>query len=340
MIGGFVQQLLRGETLDREQARALMELLMDGQVPPVTTAAVLAALRVRGETVDEITGFAEGMRSRSTTVPLERTDAIDTCGTGGDGSGTFNISTATAFVAAGAGAAVAKHGNRAVSSKSGSADVLEALGVPITQSPEAAGRLVETIGLGFLFAPNHHPAMRHVMPVRRELAARTVFNVLGPLTNPAGVKRQVLGVFDEALCEPLAHVLGALGSTHAYVVHGRDGCDEVSLVAETTVAELRDGEVVMSIVAPEDFGLTRCRPEDLAGGDPEHNAGLIRAVLANKPGPGTDAVLINAAFAVTIAGLVETPFDGLALVRDALADGGPKRVLESLQNIPSEEDNS
>jgi anthranilate phosphoribosyltransferase len=172
------------------------------------------------------------------------------------------------------------------------------------------------------------------------LAARTVFNVLGPLTNPAGVKRQVLGVFDEALCEPLAHVLGALGSTHAYVVHGRDGCDEVSLVAETTVAELRDGEVVMSIVAPEDFGLTRCRPEDLAGGDPEHNAGLIRAVLANKPGPGTDAVLINAAFAVTIAGLVETPVDGLALVRDALADGGPKRVLESLQNIPSEEDNS
>jgi anthranilate phosphoribosyltransferase len=340
VIGGFVQQLLRGETLDREQARALMELLMDGQVPPVTTAAVLAALRVRGETVDEITGFAEGMRSRSTTVPLKRTDAIDTCGTGGDGSGTFNISTATAFVAAGAGAAVAKHGNRAVSSRSGSADVLEALGVPITQSPEAAGHLVDTIGLGFLFAPNHHPAMRHVMPVRRELAARTVFNVLGPLTNPAGVKRQVLGVFDEALCEPLAHVLGALGSTHAYVVHGRDGCDEVSLVAETTVAELRDGEVVMSSVAPEDFGLTRCRPEDLAGGDPEHNAGLIRAILANQPGPGTDAVLINAAFAVTVAGLVETPADGLVLVRGALADGGPRRVLESLQNIPSEEDNS
>lgn len=340
MSDRFVQQLLEGKPLDRAQARALMERLMDGEVSPVITAAILAAMRVRGETVDEITGFAEGMRSRATRIELTRPDAIDTCGTGGDGSGTFNISTAAAFVAAGAGAAVAKHGNRAVSSRSGSADVLEALGVSITPSPEASARLIDEVGLGFLFAPTLHPAMAHVMPVRRELAARTVFNILGPLTNPAGVKRQVLGVYDAALCEPMARVLAALGAEHAYVVHGRDGCDEVSLVAETTVAELRDGEVTMRTVTPEEFGLARCRSEDLAGGDPALNASIIVSILDGTPGPAADVVLLNAAFAATVAGLSRTPHEGLTLVREAVADGGPRRVLECLREAAREQSGS
>jgi len=327
----LLDRLLDGGTLDRGEARALMGRLMDGETTPAQTAAVLSALRTRGETVAEITGFAEGMRERAARVELARADAVDTCGTGGDGAGTFNISTTAALVAAGAGAAVAKHGNRAVSSRSGSADVLEALGVPVGLAPDAAGRLVDEVGLGFLFAPAHHPAMRHVMPVRRELGVRTVFNVLGPLTNPAGVRRQVVGVFRADLCETLARVLAALGSTRAYVVHGRDGVDEVSLAAPTLVAELRDGDVSVSEVAPEDFGLRRCAAADLAGGDPAANARLIEAILEGEAGPRTDAVLLNAGFALAAAGLADTPAAGVARAREALAAGGPRRVLAELR---------
>lgn len=327
----LLDRLLDGGTLDRAEARALMGLLMDGGTTAARTAAVLTALRTRGETVDEITGFAEVMRERAARVRLARADAVDTCGTGGDGAGTFNISTAAALVAAGAGAAVAKHGNRAVSSRSGSADVLEVLGVPVGLDPDAAGRLVDEVGLGFLFAPAHHPAMRHVMPVRRDLGVRTVFNVLGPLTNPAGVRRQVVGVFRADLCETLARVLAALGSERAYVVHGRDGLDEVSLAAPTLVAELRDGDVSMSEVAPEDFGLRRCDAADLAGGEPAANARLIETILDGAAGPRTDAVLLNAGFALAAAGLADTPADGVARAREALAAGGPRRVLADLR---------
>ena len=327
----LLDRLLDGGTLDRAEARTLMGRLMDGETSPPLTAALLTVLRVRGETVDEITGLAEGMRERAAKVTLRRSDAVDTCGTGGDGSGTFNISTAAALAAAGAGAAVAKHGNRAVSSRSGSADVLEALGVPVGLEPAEAGRLVDEVGLGFLFAPNHHPAMKHVMPVRRELGVRTVFNILGPLTNPAGVRRQVVGVFRADLCETMARVLGALDGERAYVVHGRDGVDEVSLCAPTLVAELRDGAVTSYEVAPEDFGLARCTAADLAGGDPAANARLIQEILDGAAGPRADAVALNAGFALAAAGVADSPADGLTRARAALADGRARAVLEALR---------
>ncbi len=331
MIREAIEHVLAGNDLDRSTARAVMDRLMSGEVSPVRIAALLMALRAKGESVAEITGFAEAMRGRAERVTLKRGDAVDTCGTGGDGGGTFNISTAAAFVAAGAGAAVAKHGNRAVSSRSGSADVLEALGVNLNISPVRAGALIDEIGLGFLFAPAHHPAMKHVAPVRRELGLRTVFNVLGPLTNPAGVKRQVIGVFAGGLCEPLARVLAELGAERAFVVHGQDGLDEVSLTSPTLVAELRDGEVKLSTFQPEDMGLTLCSAADLTGGTPEQNATILTAILDGEKGPRTDAVLLNAAFALTAAGVVDGVADGLNAARDAVADGRAACVLSALR---------
>jgi anthranilate phosphoribosyltransferase len=326
----MLARLLEGHALDEEQARGLMRRVMAGEVGPVPLAAALAALRVRGETVDEITGFARAMREAAVRVEADPDGLIDTCGTGGDASGTFNISTATALTAAAMGIPVAKHGNRAVSSRSGSADVLEALGVAVVTQPEHAARLIREVGIGFLFAPALHPAMKHAMPVRRELGVRTVFNVLGPLTNPAGARRQLLGVYDAALCEPLARVLGRLGSEHAFVVHGAGGLDEISPCGETLVAELLGGEVRTWTVTPEEAGVTRCRLEDLAGGAPDDNAAIIRGVLEGRGGPATEAVVLNAGFAAVAAGRAKDPAAGVALARSALAEGRGAALLANL----------
>lgn len=326
----MLEKLLDGTDLTRDEARAWMQAVMTGEVGEARLAAALAALRVKGETVDEIAGFAEAMREAAETVEIGFPDLLDTCGTGGDASGTFNISTATALVCAGMGLKVAKHGNRAVSSKCGSADVLEALGVVVDLPPARAAGLVAEAGVAFLFAPRHHPAMRHAMPVRRALGARTVFNVLGPLTNPAGVKRQLLGVFRAELCGVMARVLGRLGSERAYVVRGEDGVDEVSITAPTRVAELRDGEVTEYRVTPEELGLTRCGLADLAGGDAETNAGHIRDVLSGAPGPRRDAVLINAGFCAVLGGLAEKPGEGVALAAAAVDEGRAAGALEAL----------
>jgi anthranilate phosphoribosyltransferase len=326
----MLARLLDGGRLQRHEARALMERVMNGAVTPVQLAALLVALKTRGETVAEITGFAEAMRTAAVTVPVDGLDVMDTCGTGGDGARTFNISTVTALVVAALGIPVAKHGNRAVSSRCGSADVLEELGVAINLEPATVARLIREVGIGFLFAPSLHPAMRHAMPVRRELGVRTVFNVLGPLTNPAGARRQLLGVYDPALCGPLAEVLGQLGSARAFVVHGAGGLDEVSPCGETHVAELQNGRVTTFTFTPEDVGVARCAPQDLAGGTPTENAALIREILAGATGPRADAVALNAGFAVVAAGRADSPAEGVSLAREALADGRTAALLARL----------
>ncbi|MBU0741939.1 anthranilate phosphoribosyltransferase [bacterium] len=326
----LLDKLLDGVDLTGEEARELMSAIMDGAAAPAQIAAALAALRVKGETVDEIAGFARAMRERVDAVDVSGDKVIDTCGTGGDARGTFNISTATALVAAGMGITVAKHGNRAVSSSCGSADVLEALGVAVDLPPARVAELVDELGIGFMFAPRHHPAMRHAMPVRRELGARTVFNVLGPLTNPAGVRRQLLGVYRPALTVTLARVLGRLGSERAFVVCGYDGVDEVSATGPTHVAELRDGEVREYSFAPELVGLERCSLDDLAGGDPQMNARRVREVLDGASGPCRDAVLLNAGFCAVLAGLTDDPAEGVELAAAAVDGGRARAVLDAL----------
>jgi anthranilate phosphoribosyltransferase len=325
-----LEAVIAGRELGREGARGLMAAVMAGSVPPARLGGLLAALRARGETVEEITGFAEAMRAGAVPVRCRRDGLVDTCGTGGDGSGTFNISTATALVAAGMGIPVAKHGNRAVSSRSGSADVLEAMGVNVDLDAARAGQLLDELGLAFLFAPRLHPAMRHAGPVRRELGVRTVFNVLGPLTNPAGAELQLLGVYDASLCEPLARVLGALGSRRAFVVHGAGGLDEVSPLGPTRVAELRRGVVRAFTFDPADAGVARCEPADLAGGTPAENAAIITAVLEGRPGPAADAVALNAGFVAVLAGRAPDFRAGVALARAALGSGSALRLLRRL----------
>jgi anthranilate phosphoribosyltransferase len=330
MIRDALETLLAGRDLDAAAAEALMERVMSGEVPPAALGALLAALRAKGESVGEITGFARAMRRAAVNVETGVVEAIDTCGTGGDAADTFNISTATALLAAALGVPVAKHGNRAVTSRSGSSDVLAALGVTVDLPPARAAELVGRLGVGFLYAPRHHPAMRHAAPVRAELGVRTVFNVLGPLTNPAGVKRQLLGVYAAPLCRTLAEVLGALGSERAFVVHGEDGGDEVSLCGATHVAELRDGTVREFVFTPEEAGLKRCAPGDLAGGDPAVNAAHVRAALAGTDGARTDAVVLNAAFCAVLAGRADTPAAGVRLARAAVDDGRATAILERL----------
>ena len=325
-----LEAVIGGHDLGRERARALMTAVMEGQVPPARLGGLLAALRARGETVDEITGFAEAMRHGALAVRCRRQGLVDTCGTGGDGAGTFNISTATALVAAGMGIPVAKHGNRAVSSRSGSADVLEALGVNIEVGPARAGELLDELGLAFLFAPTMHPAMRFAGPVRRELGVRTVFNVLGPLTNPAGAELQLLGVFDPSLCEPLARVLGALGARRAFVVHGAGGLDEVSPLGPTRVAELRRGAVRTFTFDPADVDLDRCTAADLAGGTPAENAAIITRVLAGEQGPAADVVALNAGFVAVLAGRAPDFRAGVAMARSTLESGAALRLLRQL----------
>jgi len=325
-------RLTGGESLTREETEDLFGQLMDGQMSEVFKSALLIALRMKGETVPEISGAAAAMRRRAIAIPHRTEGLVDTCGTGGDGRGTFNISTAAALVAAAAGVPVAKHGNRSVSSKSGSADVLAALGVKIEIDPETAGRTLDSVGIAFLFAPLLHPAMREVMPVRRELGMRTIFNVLGPLTNPAGARRQVMGVYAESLVEPIGHVLRDLGAEHALVVHG-DGLDEITTTGSTRVAEVRGGEVRMLELEPERFGLRRARLEELAGGTPEENAAAVRRVFGGETGPLAEVTALNAGAALYVGGAAGSLEEGVERAREILASGAAARKLEDLRSF-------
>jgi len=322
--------LLDGHDLSREQARSVMDVVMAGEATPAQIGGLLVALRLKGETVDEIAGCAEAMRAHVLAVRPSRDDLVDTAGTGGDGASTINISTAAALVAAAAGAGVAKHGNRAVSSASGSADVLEALGFRLELPPARIERSIDELGFGFLFAPTHHPAMRHAAPVRRELAARTVFNVLGPLTNPAGARAQVVGVYAPTLVRTIADVLAQLGARRAFVVHGAGGIDELSPAGPNLVCEVRDGEVHEREIDPLELGVPRCSPDELRGGSPQENAAAIRAIFAGENGGRRSAVLLNAAGAIAAAGHARDLAEGLGLARDAVDSGLAGERLEEL----------
>ncbi|HEX7182735.1 MAG TPA: anthranilate phosphoribosyltransferase [Thermoanaerobaculia bacterium] len=326
-------RLAAGESLTREETEELFGALMDGMVSDPIKAALLVALRMKGEVVSEIAGAATAMRRRSVPIPHTSRDLVDTCGTGGDGRGTFNISTASALVAAAAGVPIAKHGNRSVSSRSGSADVLAALGVKIEIAPETAGQALDTVGITFLFAPLLHPAMREVMPVRRELGMRTIFNVLGPLTNPAGARRQVMGVYAESLVEVIGCVLRDLGAEHALVVHGSDGLDEITTTGPTHVSEVRDGEVRTYYLEPERFGLRRATLQELAGGGPEENAVMMRRVLEGEQGPLADVTALNAGAALYVSGMAPSLEEGYGIARDALAAGAGARKLDELKGF-------
>jgi len=323
-------RLLDGHDLSRADARAVMNEVMAGDATPAQIGGLLVALRLKGETVDEIAGFAEAIREHVLPVRPQRQDLVDTAGTGGDGASTINISTAAALVAAAAGAAVAKHGNRAVSSSSGSADVLEALGFRLELPPARIERSVDELGFGFLFAPTHHPAMRHAAPVRRELAARTVFNVLGPLTNPAGARAQVVGVYAPSLVRTIAEVLVQLGARRAFVVHGAAGIDELSPAGPNLVCEVRDGDVHEREIDPLEFGVPRCDPRELRGGSPGENAAAIRSIFAGEDGGRRSAVLLNAAGAIAAAGHADDLRDGLALAAEAVDTGAAAAKLEEL----------
>ncbi|HSM13315.1 MAG TPA: anthranilate phosphoribosyltransferase [Thermoanaerobaculia bacterium] len=326
-------RLLAGEDLSRGEVAALFGRIMDGAIPEAMIGALLAALAAKGETAEEIAGAAAAMRERVRVVPHGRSDALDTCGTGGDGKGSFNVSTAAALVAAAGGAAVAKHGNRAISSRSGSADVLAALGVAIEAGPELSGRQLDEIGIAFLFAPLHHPAMKAVAPVRRALGVRTVFNLLGPLTNPAGARRQLLGVYAPERVEPVARVLASFGCEHALVVHGDDGLDEITTTTTTRVAEVRDGAVRSFRIAPEELGVPRARPQDLLGGSAEENARPLERLLGGGTGPLADLVAANAGAALYVAGRAADLRAGIDAARDLLASGAAAAKLEQLRSF-------
>ncbi len=331
MPSAILARLLEGGHLKRREATDLLDQIMAGQVEPTVLAALLVALRLKGETVDEITGFAEAMRRHLVPVPTGQTALLDTCGTGGDGSGSINISTATALVAAAMGIPVAKHGNRAVSSRSGSADVLEALGVNIDLDSAQVGNMIDTLGIGFLFAPQLHPAMKYAGPVRAALKVRTVFNLLGPLANPAGADRQLLGVYDPALCEPMCRVLGQLGSRRAYVVHGAGGLDEVSPCGPTQVAELTDGQVRVFTFHPAEVGIDTVPVADLQGGTPTDNARLLTKVFQGKDDARATAVVLNAAFAAVLGDKAENLAEGVDLARETLRSGAVLDLLEKMK---------
>jgi anthranilate phosphoribosyltransferase len=323
-------RLLDGHSLSRDEARSVMNEVMEGEATPAQIGALLTALRMKGETVEEIAGCAEAMRAHVLEVRPARDDLVDTAGTGGDGASTINISTAAALVAAAAGAGVAKHGNRAVSSASGSADVLEALGFRLELPPARIERSIDELGFGFLFATTHHPAMRHAAPVRRELATRTVFNVLGPLTNPAAARAQLVGVYAGSLVPTIAEVLAQLGARRAFVVHGAGGIDELSPAGPNLVCEVVDGTVHEREVDPLELGVPRCDPEELRGGSPAENAAAIRAVFAGEDGGRRSAILLNAAGAIAAAGHARDLKEGLGYAREALDSGAAATRLEEL----------
>jgi anthranilate phosphoribosyltransferase len=344
IITEAVRALVERRDLSRIEAAAAMEAIMSGAASNAQIAAFLTALRMKGETVEELIGFAQVMRQKVVRIrtradevaALTGTDRemlIDTCGTGGDATGTFNVSTATAFVVAGAGLKVAKHGNRSVSSLCGSADVVEALGINLELTPQKVGRCVDEVGIGFLYAPLLHTAMKHVMPARREMGIRTVFNMLGPLTNPAGANAQVIGVYTASLTEPLARVLAELGTIRAFVVHGSDNLDEISNTGESRVSEVREGRVRTFTVRPEDLGMTRATIKDLQGGDREQNAQIIRMLLEGEAGPRRDIVLMNAAAALVAGARARDLKEGVGLAAQSIDGGAARRKLESLVTL-------
>ena len=328
-LKSIIAKVATGATLSREEAAAAFDRMMSGEATPSQLGGLLMALRVRGETIDEITGAVSAMRAKMLRVEAPP-EAIDVVGTGGDGSGSVNVSTCAALVVAGAGVPVAKHGNRALSSRSGAADVLAALGVKIDLSPQQVSRCVSEAGIGFMFAPAHHPAMKNVNPTRLELATRTIFNLLGPLSNPAGVVRQMVGVFSRQWVQPLAQVLKNLGSESVWVVHGSDGLDEITLTGPTFVAALEKGEIRSFEVSPEDVGLKRVAGEALKGGDASANASALRNVLAGLPSPYRDVALLNAAAALVVAGRARDLKEGMALGTRSLDDGAAAERLKRL----------
>jgi anthranilate phosphoribosyltransferase len=346
-VGGIVQvfeairRVVDGQHLMRAEAESVMEAIMTGGATDAQIAALLTALRMKCETVEELIGFARVIRAKATPVRphstvaaafsgTEREMLVDTCGTGGDAAGTFNISTATAFVVAGAGIQVAKHGNRSVSGICGSADVVEALGIRIDLPAESVARCIDEVGIGFLYAPLLHSAMRYVMLARREMRIRTVFNLLGPLCNPAGANAQVLGVYSEKLTDMMAQVLCELGARRALVVHGLDGLDEITISGETKICEVRDGEVKTYYVVPEDFGLERAPIEQIQGGDARRNAEIIREVLSDRGGVKKDVVLLNAAAGLVAGGKARSLREGIGLARDSISSGAALDCLEKL----------
>ncbi|MFS8513355.1 MAG: anthranilate phosphoribosyltransferase [Planifilum fulgidum] len=330
MIRECLSKLVQGEDLTREEARQLMIRMMEGELSPSQMAGVLTALRIKGETVEELTGLAEGMRSKATSVFLRVPGAVDTCGTGGDGGRTFNISTGAAIVAAAAGIPVAKHGNRAVSGRSGSADVLEALGIRIQMSPKEAEKALDRLGICFMFAPLFHPAMKQVMPTRKELGFRTCFNLLGPLVNPAGVKRQLMGVFDPSLTETAARVLETLGAERVLVVAGLDGIDEISVCAPTRISEVRGGKVETYTVTPEELGVGPAAPEAVSGGDARTNARILREVFRGEKGPCRDVILVNAGAVLYVAGRTKSIAEGVRAAADVVDSGRAEKKLEEM----------
>ncbi len=332
----YIDKVARGETLDAEEAAEAFDIIMSGEATQAQMGAFVMALRVRGETTEEVTGAVKTMRAKVLAVEAPP-EAMDLVGTGGDAKGTYNISTCAAFLVAGAGVPVAKHGTVSISSKSGSADALRALGVKLEVGPETVARAVREAGIGFMFAPAHHAAMRHVAPVRKELATRTIFNILGPLANPAGVKRQMVGVYDARWLRPFAETLKALGSTAAWIVHGSDGMDEITTTGPTKVAALAQGVIREFEIVPEDADIPRARPEDLEGGDGTENAAAIRRVLAGEPGPLTDIALLNAAAALVVAERARDLDEGVAMARKSIASGSARAALEKLIAITNAE---
>jgi anthranilate phosphoribosyltransferase len=330
MIQDILSALLEGRNLTRAEARTVMNEIMSGEATPAQIGGFLVALRLKGETADEIAGCAEGMRDHVVPVRPQSDDLVDTAGTGGDGGKTFNISTAAALVAAAAGAHVAKHGNRSVSSQTGSADVLEALGFNLDLAPERIAASIDELGFGFMFAPTHHPAMKHAAPVRRELAARTVFNVLGPLTNPAGARAQVVGVYSPLLVQTIAQVLARLGARRAFVVHGAFGIDELSPAGPNLVCEVVDGFVREREIDPLELGVPRCSPDELRGGTAEENARHIREVFEGANGGRRSAILLNAAGAIAAGGNAKDLKEGLGIAAEALDSGAAAARLEQL----------
>jgi anthranilate phosphoribosyltransferase len=329
LLRDALRKAASGEALAAGEAERALEEIMSGAASPELTAALLTALRVRGESVAEIVGFARAMRRFAAKVEAPE-DVVDTCGTGGDAKGTINVSTAAAFVARGAGVTIAKHGNRAATSLAGSADVLEALGAEIDLGPEEVGRCIREAGVGFMFARTHHPAMRHVVPVRAELPFRTIFNLLGPLTNPAGARRQLVGVFGAGYVRPMAEALSGLGAEKALVVHGRDGLDEITVTGPTLVAEVSGGEVSEYEVSPEEMGLGRHEPDGLLGGDARTNARILRDVFSGEErGAARDVVLANSGAAIYVSGYAESLPDGVRLAEDSIETGAASKALDA-----------
>ena len=339
MLKSFITKVVDGKDLSEEESGEAMAFIMGGEVPPTQIASFITALRMKGETIQEITGFARTMRAKAVRIRSNNGEGVvDTCGTGGDGKGTFNISTAVTFVAAGGGCTVAKHHNRSVSSQCGSADVLEALGVNYALPPERAEKSLQEFGLAFLFAPTFHPATKHAMVPRREIGIRTIFNLLGPLTNPAGATIHLAGLYREDLLRPVAEVLRNLGSKSAFVVHSEDHCDEISITGKTTVCQLKDGSFSTYQIEPEMVDLKRAKLEEIQGGTPEKNAGILLQVLRGKPGPPRDVVLLNAAAVFVAAEKVSNLRDGVEMARESIDSGRAVKKLEELIRFSNPEE--